>query len=181
MNTPVHEARACRHAERSGAIRTAPPHVHASAIPTTASEAGFAALLAVIMVAALLAAAVAAASLAGTRAGRLAATREWRAQARALADGCATIAMTRLLTNAAYSGDAAAGGDATFPDGSCRILPPKRDLPGPGMTTVRTRGTAHGFTAFVTIIARTHQRCSPSSPAPYGIAIDAWSEVPSHE
>jgi hypothetical protein len=159
MTTTAHSAREC------------------TLVVPGARDAGFAALLAVIMVATMLTAAVAAASLAGTRAAAQAANREWRTQARALADGCATIALTKLLANVSYSGDE----EATLPTGTCRTLPLQRNVPQLGTITIRTQGTAHGFPAFVTVITRTQQRCSPSSPIPYGIAIDSWIEVPSHE
>ncbi len=142
-----------------------------------ASDRGYVALLAVIAVAALLTTAVAGASLAGRQSAARESGAEAHAQARALADGCATLALTKLEIDASYAGDET----ETSPTGTCRVLPPQSDTPQPGTTTVKTQGVARGFYADVQVTVRTRQRCTPPSALARGMAIDSWIEMPSHE
>lgn len=140
-------------------------------------ERGFALLVTVILTAALLASAGVAASVATSRASAQSSLMLWRSQARSLADGCAEAAAARLLGNPAYDG----GEEVILPTGSCRVTSVRHDDPSPGTTAVEATGKTHGASASVTVIGESRARCLSSSPAPFGMRLRSWIEVPAHE
>jgi type II secretory pathway component PulK len=134
---------------------------------------GFAALIAIIVLGALVSAAVAAASIAAGRTRAETLEDESHAQARALADGCANVALTKLLTDHSYAGNETVG--------NCRVLAVLQDSPRLGTVTIRTNAVAHGYSANVRVVVRTNTQCDARAPISAGLTVDSWNEIPSHD
>jgi hypothetical protein len=138
---------------------------------------GYAALLPVIVLAAVLLMAVANESIAGWRARTRVLGTSAHEQARALADGCATLALNRMLFDPSFAGGTTHAGE----DGNCRVFPIETDAPAPGLATIDVQGVVRGYYADEEIVVRLHAACGGASPLPSALQIESWQEVPTYE